>query len=112
MLIKFISCIMRNYLKYSGESHSIHRFTTIWGSTYCMLFVFAHDSTTLLVLGLMGEVSRSHSDTPHSFDVHRSVHRNYIPKVKPTRCKSSQIYLFLRDALHVSGGTSAHHQEH
>jgi hypothetical protein len=33
-LIKFIICIKRNYLKHSGESHSIHRFITILGSTY------------------------------------------------------------------------------
>ena len=33
-LIKFISCITRNYLKHSGESHPIHRFTTILESTH------------------------------------------------------------------------------
>jgi len=41
-----------------------------------------------------------------------SVHRKYISKIQPTRCKVFSIYLFLKIALHVSGGSSAHHQEH
>jgi len=52
-LIKFISCIMRNYLKHLGESHPIHRLT-IMESTYWMLLVFVHDSAALLGLGPMG----------------------------------------------------------
>jgi len=40
-----------------------------------------------------------------------SVHRKYISKLLPTRCNVS--YLFTStDALQVSGGSSAHHQEH
>jgi len=35
-----------------------------------------------------------------------------ISKVQPTRCNVFSIYLFLWIALHVSGGSSAHHQEH
>jgi hypothetical protein len=46
------------------------------------------------------------------FDIHMSVHRKYISKVQPTRCNVSSIYLFPKIALHVSGGSSAHHQEH
>jgi len=41
-----------------------------------------------------------------------SVHRKYISKVQPTRCNVSSIDLVLQIALHVSGGFSAHHQEH
>ena len=34
-------------------------------------------------------------------------------KLQPTRCNFSWIYVFiLTDALHVSGGSSAYHQEH
>jgi hypothetical protein len=43
---------------------------------------------------------------------HLSVHRKYISKVQPTRCNVFSIYLFLEIALHVSGGSSAHNQEH
>ena len=46
------------------------------------------------------------------FEVHMSVHRKYISKVQPTRCNVFSIYLFLWVALHVSGGSSAHHQEY
>ena len=35
-----------------------------------------------------------------------------MSKVQPIRCKVFSIYLFLYIALHVSGGSSAHHQEH
>jgi hypothetical protein len=41
-----------------------------------------------------------------------SVHRKYISKVQPTRCNIFSIHLFLKIALHVSGGSAAHHQEH
>jgi len=43
-----------------------------------------------------------------------SVHRKYISKVQSTKCKFFSIYLlvFLYIALHVSGGSSAHHQKH
>ena len=46
------------------------------------------------------------------FDVHMSVYRKYISKVQPTRCNVFTIYLFLEITLHVSGGSSAYHQEH
>jgi hypothetical protein len=36
----------------------------------------------------------------------------YISKVQPTRCNVFSLYLFLLIALHISGGSSAHHQEH
>jgi len=29
------------------------------------------------------------------FNIHRSVHRQYISRAQPTRCNVSQIYLFL-----------------
>jgi len=35
-----------------------------------------------------------------------------ISKVQPTRFNVFSIYLFLSITLHVSGGSSAHHQEH
>jgi len=37
---------------------------------------------------------------------------DFISKVQPTRCNVFSICLFLPIALHVSGGSSAHHQEH
>jgi len=44
-------------------------------------------------------------------DIHMSVHRKCISKLLPTSC--NVIYLFIStDALHVSGGSSANHQEH
>jgi hypothetical protein len=46
------------------------------------------------------------------FDIHVSVHRKYISKVQPTRCKVFSIYLLLQIPLHVSGSSSTHHQEH
>ena len=41
-----------------------------------------------------------------------SVHCKYMSKVEPTKCNVFSIYLFLQIALHFSGGSSAHHQEH
>jgi hypothetical protein len=41
-----------------------------------------------------------------------SVYRKYISTVQPTRRDVFSIYLFPEIALHVSGGSSAHHQEH
>jgi hypothetical protein len=35
-----------------------------------------------------------------------------MSKVQPIRCNVFSIYLFLYIALHVSGGSSAHHQEY
>jgi hypothetical protein len=37
---------------------------------------------------------------------------HHIYKVQPKRCKIFSICLFLQIALHVSGGSSANHQEH
>jgi len=47
-----------------------------------------------------------------NFAFRMSVHRKHISKVQPKRCNFFSIYLFLWIALHVSGGSSAHHQEH
>ena len=48
-----------------------------------------------------------------AFNVQGSVHRKYIPLVIfPTRCNITQFIYFWKTALHVSGGISAHHQEH
>ena len=56
-------------------------------------------------------VTVSTRQTSHTLDIHMSVHRKYNYKLQPTRCNVS--YLFIStDALHVSGGSSAHHQEH
>jgi hypothetical protein len=44
------------------------------------------------------------------FDIHMSVHRNIIPNY--SQKDAMFIYLFIfTGALHVSGGSSAHHQE-
>jgi hypothetical protein len=32
--------------------------------------------------------------------------------IYPTRCNVNTVYLYLETALHVSGGTITHHQEH
>jgi len=46
----------------------------------------------------------------HECDFSMSGHREYNSKLQPTRCNVS---LFIStDALHVSGGSSAHHQEY
>jgi len=39
-----------------------------------------------------------------------SVHRKYNSKLQPTRSNVS--WFISTGALHVSGGSSAHHQEH
>jgi len=40
-----------------------------------------------------------------------SMHRKYNSKLQPTIC--NVFFLFIStDAVHVSGGPSAHHQEH
>jgi len=58
---------------------------------------------------------RIKSTSAFIFDVHMSVHRKYISKVQPTRCKvhrSIYFYKLLYMFQAVSGGFSAHHQEH
>jgi len=44
-------------------------------------------------------------------DIHMSVHRNIIPNYSQQDATFLDIFLFI-DALHVSDGSSAHHQEH
>jgi len=39
------------------------------------------------------------------------VHRKYNSKLQPTRCNVFNLFIST-DALHASGGSSAHHQEH
>ena len=47
------------------------------------------------------------------FYVQRSVHHKYIPfDIFPTRCNITHFIYFWKTALRVSGGISAHHQEH
>ena len=41
-------------------------------------------------------------------DIHMSVHRDIIPNYN----QQEAAFLNSTDALHVSGGSSAHHQEH
>ena len=51
---------------------------------------------------------------PHfitTFDVHSAVHRNIFPQQNQPDAPVSQIYLFLRNTLHVSDGLSVHRQE-
>jgi hypothetical protein len=46
------------------------------------------------------------------FSVHGSVHRkNILIHIYPTRCNVTQLRFYPETALHVSGGTSTHHQE-
>jgi hypothetical protein len=45
------------------------------------------------------------------FDIHMSVHRNVIPNYSQQDATFLDLFIFT-DALHVSGGSSAHHQEH
>jgi hypothetical protein len=50
--------------------------------------------------------------TSHSnFNVYGSVHRKYISIYISNKMQRYTIYLYLETALHVSGGTSTHHQE-
>jgi len=43
-------------------------------------------------------------------DIHMSVHRNIIPNYSQQDATFIDLFIFT-DALHVSGGSSAHHQE-
>jgi len=45
------------------------------------------------------------------FDIHMSVHRNIIPHYSQQDAMFLDLFSFT-DALHVPGGSSAHHQEH
>jgi hypothetical protein len=46
------------------------------------------------------------------FNVYGSVHRKYIPIYSYIQqMQSYTVYLYLETGLHVSGGTSTHHQE-
>jgi hypothetical protein len=44
-------------------------------------------------------------------DIHMSMHRNKIPNYSQKDATFLGLFIFT-DALHVSGGSSAHHQEH
>jgi hypothetical protein len=44
-------------------------------------------------------------------DIHMSVHRNIIPNYSQQDATFLDLFIFT-DALHVSGGSSTHHQEH
>ena len=45
------------------------------------------------------------------FDIYTSVHRNIIPNYSQQDATFLDLFIFT-DALHVSGGSSTHHQEH
>jgi len=45
------------------------------------------------------------------FDIHMSVHRNIIPSYSQQNATFLDLFIS-KDVLHVSGGSSAHHQEH
>jgi len=45
-------------------------------------------------------------------DIHMSVHRNIIPNYSQQDATFLPDLFISTDALHVSGGSSAHHQEH
>jgi len=46
-----------------------------------------------------------------TFDIHRTVHRNILSIVKPTRCTTVSNLFYFEMTLHVSDGLSVHHQE-
>jgi len=47
------------------------------------------------------------------FGIHISVHHEYISQVTTNKMKRFLIFFFIfTDALHISGSSSAHHQEH
>jgi hypothetical protein len=46
-----------------------------------------------------------------TFDIHMSMHRNIIPHYSQQDAMFLDLFIF-RDTVHVSGGSSAHHQEH
>jgi hypothetical protein len=45
------------------------------------------------------------------FDVHMSVHHNIIPSYSQQDATFLDLFIS-KDAVHVSGGSSTHHQEH
>jgi hypothetical protein len=46
-------------------------------------------------------------------DIHMSVHRNIITNYRQQNAEFLDLFIYIfTDALHVSGGSSAHHQEH
>ena len=45
------------------------------------------------------------------FDIHMSMHRNVSPNYTQQDAMFLDLFIFT-DAVHVSGGSSAHHQEH
>jgi hypothetical protein len=49
-------------------------------------------------------------DSAATFDIDMSVHRNIIPNYSQQDATFLGLFIFT-DALHVSGGSSAHHQE-
>jgi len=63
-------------------------------------------STILLPLGVSAVAFNKYIN----FDVHVTVHRDKFLIIKPTRCTNFSI-LFWNESLHVSGGSSVHHQE-
>jgi len=46
-----------------------------------------------------------------TFDIHMSVHHNIISSYSQQDATFHDLFIS-KDALHVSGGSSAHHQEH
>ena len=50
-------------------------------------------------------------DCSLKFDIHMSVHRNIIPNYNQQDAMFLDLFIS-KDALSVSGGSSAHHQEH
>ena len=48
---------------------------------------------------------------PPTFDIHMLVHRNVTPNYSQQDKTFLGLFIYT-DALHVSGGSSAHHQEH
>jgi hypothetical protein len=46
-----------------------------------------------------------------TFDIHMCVHHNIIPSYSQQDATFLDLFIS-KDTLHVSGGSSAHHQEH
>jgi len=68
-------------------------------------------TTTSRRMRVAGYVARMGGKISIRFDIHMSVYRNTIPNYSEQDATFLDLFIFT-DALHVSGGSSAHHQEH
>jgi hypothetical protein len=57
------------------------------------------------------QTTKQTNNPDHIFDIHASVYRNIIPSFSQQDATFLKLFIS-KDALHVSGGFSAHHHEH